>query len=129
MYKWQQTILDLMNKFKGKGLIQMTGRGQGTSQFSKDAIQRLIADLGPYKLKTEERTMHDDIPYYVVQPIGWMNASENHQWHNMVGWCVETFGPTSDDGVWTAGQRWYVNNARFWFKEEKDRDWFILRWS
>jgi len=47
----------------------------------------------------------------------------------MVGWCVETFGPTTDDGVWTPGQRWYVNNARFWFKDVKDRDWFILRWS
>lgn len=54
MYKWQQNILDKMSKFKGRGLVTMTGRG-GTKQFS--------------------------------------------------------------------------NNARFWFRDQRDRDWFTLRWS
>jgi hypothetical protein len=54
---------------------------------------------------------------------------DNAEWHEMVAWCVATFGPTAKDGVWTPKQRWYVNNAKFWFKEAKDRDWFILRWS
>lgn len=119
----------MMSKFKGKGLITTTGRQLGKSDFTNDVLRRLIDDLGPYTLKTEVRTMHEGVSYYVVQPVGWMNATENHQWNSMVSWCVETFGPTSDDGVWTAGQRWYVNNARFWFKDVKDRDWFILRWS
>jgi hypothetical protein len=127
VYKWQQEILNRMAQFKGKGLITMTGRGSGKS-WNRDAVRRLIDDLGPYTLKTEVRQLHEE-PYYVIQPVGWMNASENSQWSNMVGWCVETFGPTSDDGVWTPGQRWYVNNAKFWFKDVKDRDWFILRWS
>jgi hypothetical protein len=25
--------------------------------------------------------------------------------------------------------RWYMNNRKFWFKTEKDRNWFMLRWS
>jgi len=92
------------------------------------AVERLKDDLGPYKLTVELGTVCGD-EYHTVQPVGWMHAGENHQWYHMVGWCVETFGPTTDDGVWTAGQRWYVNNARFWFRDAKDRDWFILKWS
>jgi len=50
-------------------------------------------------------------------------------WHEMISWTANTFGPTVDDGVWTPGQRWYVNNARFWFRDEQDRILFLLRWS
>lgn len=47
----------------------------------------------------------------------------------MIAWVVETFGPTALDGVFTPGQRWYVNNAKFWFREEKDLLIFLLRWQ
>jgi hypothetical protein len=62
--------------------------------------------------------------YLTVAP---MNAEG--QWSDMMEWMVETFGPTAKDGVWTADQRWYVNNAKFWFRDQRDRDWFVLRWS
>ena len=62
--------------------------------------------------------------YLTVAP---MNAEG--QWSDMMEWMVATFGPTAKDGVWTADQRWYVNNAKFWFRDAKDRDWFVLRWS
>jgi hypothetical protein len=55
-------------------------------------------------------------------------------WRDMSDWCSETFGPVSD--VWQAdkwftepGARWYQNNAKFWFRDEADRIWFLLRWS
>ena len=62
--------------------------------------------------------------YLTVAP---MNAEG--KWSDMMTWMVKTFGPTAKDGVWTADQRWYVNNAKFWFRDAKDRDWFVLRWS
>lgn len=62
--------------------------------------------------------------YLTVAP---MNAEG--MWNDMMEWMVETFGPTARDGVWTADQRWYANNAKFWFRDQKDRDWFVLRWS
>ena len=62
--------------------------------------------------------------YLTVAP---MNAEG--QWSDMMEWMVATFGPTANDGVWTADHRWYVNNAKFWFRNQKDRDWFVLRWS
>ena len=127
MYKWQQEILNKMTKFKGKGLISMYGRQMGKSTMSDQAVERLIDDLGPYKLKLSVIEIHDE-SYYEVKPVGWMHKDEL-QWNDMITWVVETFGPTAKDGVWTPGQRWYANNARFYFKDIKDRDWFIMRWS
>ena len=62
--------------------------------------------------------------YLTVAP---MNAEG--MWPDMMSWMVTTFGPSAKDGVWTPDQRWYANNAKFWFRNQKDRDWFVLRWS
>lgn len=62
--------------------------------------------------------------YLSVAP---MNAED--RWSDMMAWMVKTFGPTPFDSIWTPDQRWHVNNAKFWFRDAKDRDWFILRWS
>ena len=63
--------------------------------------------------------------YLTVAP---MNAEG--MWSDMMEWMVTTFGPLDDSqGVFTPNQRWYANNAKFWFRDQKDRDWFVLRWS
>ena len=62
--------------------------------------------------------------YLTVAP---MNAEG--KWGDMMEWMVNSFGPTHKDGAWTPNQRWYANNAKFWFRDQKDRDWFVLRWS
>ena len=62
--------------------------------------------------------------YLTVAPV---NAEG--MWNDMMEWMVTTFGPSAKDGVWTPDQRWYANNAKFWFRDQKDRDWFVLRWS
>jgi hypothetical protein len=71
--------------------------------------------------------------YYTVKPtISWDvhgDWGNINAWQEMMEWCVETFDPTPEDGVWTPGARWYSNNAKFWFKELADQEWFVLRWS
>ena len=62
--------------------------------------------------------------YLTVAP---MNAEG--RWSDMMEWTVNSFGPTDSMGVWAQDQRWYVNNAKFWFRNAKDRDWFVLRWT
>jgi hypothetical protein len=62
--------------------------------------------------------------YLSVAP---MNAEG--KWSDMMEWMVNSFGPTPFDSIWMPDQRWHVNNAKFWFRDAKDRDWFILRWS
>jgi hypothetical protein len=79
-------------------------------------------------LETSEGTIYG-ARYYTVQPMRWGLMGNPNQWNDMVEWTVETFGPTPEDGVWTPSARWYVNNAKFWFRERKDLEWFLLRWQ
>ena len=65
--------------------------------------------------------------YLTVAPM-----TSEEVWDDMIAWMVKTFGPsgTKDNpGVWTPNQRWYANNAKFWFRNQKDCDWFVLRWA
>jgi hypothetical protein len=41
-------------------------------------------------------------------------------------WCTETFGPSA--GL-TSNSRWFMLYYTIQFNEEKDRNWFILRWG
>ena len=66
-----------------------------------------------------------DADYHVAKPI---NAAQ--QWPHMMSWVIQTFGPiTAKDGMWTPGQRWYANNAKFWFRNQADLTLFLLRWN
>lgn len=68
---------------------------------------------------------HSIRPNFPAYAPTWFKA----EWNSMVEWCVTTFGPTPEDGVWTPNARWYVNNARFWFRDTADLNWFVLRWQ
>jgi hypothetical protein len=58
-----------------------------------------------------------------------VNPGNSWHWNEMMAWMIQTFGPTAHDGVWTPSMRWYANNSKFWFRNEKDLTMFILRWS
>jgi hypothetical protein len=69
--------------------------------------------------------------YYTVRPLFPAHAPTwfRKEWDDMLQWCVETYGPTPEDGVWTPGSRWYANNAKFWFRNEADQTLFVLKWQ
>jgi len=72
------------------------------------------------------RQLHE-MPYHVISPIISMD-----EWYILVEWCVDTFGASGTDdlpGIWSKQQRWYVNSSRFWFRDESDRDLFLLKWA
>jgi hypothetical protein len=64
--------------------------------------------------------------YHTIAPPMWSG-----NWQTMSAWCTETFG-SSTGSIWADApeehERWYENNAKFWFREEKDLTLFILRW-
>lgn len=92
-------------------------------QMSKDIdTELLMSAMGWHDLELDEGRVYG-ARYLTVHP------SNGAKWNEMMSWMVETFGPTAHDGVWTPGMRWYANNAKFWFRNPKDRDWFVLRWS
>jgi hypothetical protein len=49
------------------------------------------------------------------------------KWHDMVVWMNNTFGYSPD--LREANARWYVDSGKFWFRDARDRDWFVLKWA
>ena len=128
MHTWQLDMLDKMTKYKGKGVVQVTGRQVGKSQFTSQAFQRLwdeIHNRPVEELKLSEGTVYGS-RYYCVEPVG-------GNWAQMEIWCWEHFGH-SEGSIWSEekapepAQRWYMNNRKFWFRDEVDRTMFILKW-
>ena len=88
-----------------------------------------------YQLVYDQGTVYGK-RYYTVAPV-WepsRNGFYNQTWHDMMEWCIQTFGPSTSK-IWGENpipepmERWYANNAKFWFRDQRDRDWFTLRWS
>jgi len=96
---------------------------QAAAQMAKDMYDELVmSTMGWHKIELSEGRVYG-ARYLTVHPNnGW-------HWNEMMEWMVATFGPSAEDGVWTPGMRWYANNAKFWFRNEKDLTMFLLRWS
>ena len=107
-------------------------------QMQEDIDNDILRSLGvilEFQLIYDTNTVYGK-RYYTVQPQ-WVpdrNGFYSQEWNDMLAWCIETFGPIKSR-IWGENpipepmERWYVNNAKFWFRDQKDRDWFTLRWA
>jgi hypothetical protein len=103
--------------------IEQSILNEAARQMAKDIDDELLmTTMGWHKLELGEGRVYG-ARYLTVHP------SNSWQWNEMMDWMVTTFGPSACDGVWTPGMRWYANNAKFWFRNEKDLNWFVLKWS
>lgn len=128
MQPWQEELLK--GAMQGREIkLMMAGRNAGKSMFSQQAIDRLIRDLNNRPIENlvlGTGTVYGS-RYYTVEPVG-------GNWLDMEQWCMQTFGEGSR-ALWgekTApepARRWYANNRKFWFRNIKDRDWFVIRWN
>lgn len=131
IYPWQKDIYEqvISGGFKPGEMMTMTaGRNVGKSVFSAQALKRLLDDLQNQKvidMVLNTGTVYGS-RYYTVEPVG-------GNWVEMEKWCSEVFGEGSR-ALWgeknapEPARRWYANNRKFWFRSEKDRDWFIVMW-
>ena len=113
----------------GEMMIISSGRQTGKSMLNA-AYGRLAQDIFEQPITDlilSEGTVYGS-RYYCVQPVG-------GNWMDIEVWCLDTFGSCGQN-MWGDGrkapepaQRWYMNNRKFWFRTEKDRNWFTLRWS
>lgn len=126
IHPWQQQILDNMTRYKGRGMTQITGRQAGKSAIS--AYMRLWNDIHyrpVEELKLSEGTVYGS-RYHCVEPVG-------GNWIDMEVWCMDTFGGPGDK-IWGDNnapepqQRWYMNNRKFWFRDEQDQLMFVMKW-
>ena len=131
LYPFQQKLLMAIESGgvkPGEMMIMSAGRQVGKSHFTAQAIERLMRDLNSQPVSDivlNEGKVYGS-RYYTVEPIG-------GNWLDMETWCTSIFGDVGSPmwGETTApepARRWYANNRKFWFKSEKDRDWFIIRW-
>jgi hypothetical protein len=92
-------------------------------QIARDIdTQVAMSALGWMAFEISEGTVYGK-KYLTVHPIS------GNRWDAMMAWTVKTFGPSAWDGVWTPDQRWYANNAKFWFRDKQDLEWFMLKWA
>ena len=133
IYPWQKRLLmDIESGGFNAGelTIMMAGRQTGKSHFNAQALKRLMEDMlvNPLEeLTLSEGTVYGS-RYYCVQPIG-------GNWWEMEKWCKATMGDAGKS-IWghdpkkapLPNERWYMNNRKFWFREEKDRTMFIMKW-
>ena len=126
---WQMNMLNKLQGIKpGELSMTMSGRAVGKSQMSSVAFQRLWDELHrrPVEdLKLTEGTVYGS-KYYCVEPTG-------GSWREMELWCHITFG-NPGDRIWDSGpaplpaERWYMNNRKFWFRDDADRLMFVMKW-
>ena len=129
---WQWEMLEKMTQYKGRGIVQITGRGVGKGDFSAQAFKRLMDDVwySPVQnIVLAEGTVYGS-RYYTAEPVG-------GNWREMEVWCSEMFGESGS--IWNTSQsaenqtpipnsRWYMNSRKFWFRDERDRMIFVLKW-
>ena len=129
IYPWQQQFLNDFMKYQGRGIVQITGRNAGKNTWTNKAIERLMHDLASRPV--EQLVLNEGTVlgarYYTVEPIG-------GNWMDMETWCLDTFGEAGS--IWQQSKdldptlaRYYFNDRRIWFREKKDRDWFVIRWN
>lgn len=91
-------------------VLQVTGR----INYSQVTTDLTVFELG--------ETRHMGARYYTVQPPwGWVHK-------DIEIWCKKTYGPVGC--VWDHQiDRWFMNNAKFVFRDQADRTLFLLRWA
>jgi len=124
--KYQEQLITGMRK--GEITVMMAGRQTGKSQMA--AYARMFNDIMAGNAKVSDMVLSEGkiygARYYTVEPIG-------GNWLEMEQWCGQVFGKGSR-ALWGEAKapepalRWYANNRKFWFRNEKDRDWFMVMW-
>ena len=107
--------------------IQQEILNEAARSMARDIDWEILMTAGgwhEYKLELSEGSVYGQ-GYLTVHP------SHGDLWNEMMLWMVNSFGAaaTVDDLYPKPDQRWYVRNARFWFRDERDLTLFILRWS
>ena len=96
-------------------------RGMAEARWVSELAEQWINELNMKRLETGYAENQPKWPY-CVKPHNY-SAKE---WREMDAWLVNTMG-YSDWSVEHA--RWVGSNQKYWFRDEADRTFFILRWS
>jgi hypothetical protein len=80
-----------------------------------------IDEINVKRLETGYADNQPKWPYW-VRPYNY----DEKEWQGMSQWMTDTMG----DCNWLKeNARWVGSNRKYWFRDEQDRTFFILRWS
>jgi hypothetical protein len=120
---YQQVLWDRMNQGgfkKGQMTLYSAVQHTGKSTFLKSAYYKNLCNeiLLPMK----------PVSKYRFSRAKWYEAKVPRDQQAAFAWCTEQFGPEPyHPDAWS---RWYFNVDRtFRFRDAKDYEWFLLRWS
>ena len=130
--KLKKLIEDNLAKFVGEPNTTETQRKINSTiipvirKLAPDIIAKELVDVQPMvRPKSIQIGFTDGIEHpYWVEPIASPSAIFNYTKFDEIhkeqtDWCLKSF---SDND-------WVASSYKFYFRNEKDRDWFVLRWS
>lgn len=115
LYPYQQRIIDIMTKYKGRGVVQIPGRQTGKSQFVQMFI---LPKAQPPKIKWQ-RLPGTKLQAYIddVAPRGFERGLNESDMDPIQKWSEEcNCGKRMSFNVWQ-------------FKSSKQITMFLLKWS
>lgn len=118
---WQKRMLAMMAS-KDRAVLNVarqSGKSASVGHIGK-LLQEWSDTYSPSKLILGTGTAFG-VKYHLAEPVGM-------DWVAILKWCTETFGEMSHIKDGDKG-RWYINNRTLYFRNLKDRDWFVLRWN
>lgn len=132
MYDWQKELIKtLAVKDRVQVTVMMAGRRAGKSMMNaqnRHVWEQLFSDI--YSVPLSDLILSEckvfDAPYLSVEPVG-------GNWKEMEEWAREVYGEPAEywqthEFMWPDMGRWYMNDRKFIFRDEKDRTMFILKW-
>jgi hypothetical protein len=120
---FQQVLWDKLSQggFKqGQMPLYSAVQHTGKSTFLKSAYYNNLCNEILLPMKPASK--------YRFSRAKWYEAKVSRDQQAAFAWCVKQFGPEpTNTDAWT---RWYFNVDRtFRFRDAKDYEWFLLRWS
>ena len=85
-----------------------------------EVIKDTIAQLTMKRIETGCADNQPRWPYW-VRPCNYSRK----EWDDMGVWMITTFG----NGDWMMDGVWVGSDRKYWFRNEADRTFFLLRWS
>jgi hypothetical protein len=92
-----------------------------TAKWVVELTEQFIAELTMKRIETGYAGSQPKYPYW-VKPRNYSGS----EWRAMDVWLLDTMG-YSDWSVEHA--RWVGSDQKYWFRDERDRTMFLLKWS
>lgn len=118
MYPYQKKLFEAMTKYKGRGVVQLTGRNMGKS-YVNDILKNWYENMRPIPKIKWKRLPGTRLQAYTddIQPKGFEVGLRETDMDPIQAWCGETH----------CGRR--ISFNEFQFKNEKQITMFLLRWG